>query len=234
MSIRGETKVIGTVFNCLTILVGSTIGSIFKKGLKKNYQDILMQAMGLAAAALGISSVVQYLPSSHYPVLFIISLAVGGVAGEWINLEKRFQQLVGRFSKSHLAEGLSTAILLFCVGTLSILGPIESALKGNETYLFTNAILDGVTSMVLASSFGIGIAASALVLFLWQGFFYITADTMANVMTEDLLTELSIIGGILILSTGLSILGIKKFKTLNLLPSLLIPVIVFAFKALLW
>lgn len=216
---------IGTLFNCFMILAGSTIGSLLKKGIKAEYQDILMQAMGLAATALGIHSIVQYMPESKYPVLFIVSLAIGGLIGEKLDIEIGFKRIVARFSKGNLAEGLSTAILLFCAGTLSILGPIESALRGNHTYLFTNAILDGVTSIVLASTFGFGIAASALVLLLWQGFFYMTAGLLANFLTPDLLAEISIIGGILILSSGLSILGIKNFKTLNLLPSLLIPAI---------
>ncbi|KAB7664916.1 DUF554 domain-containing protein [Bacillus sp. B1-b2] len=218
---------IGTLFNCLTILIGSTIGSFLKKGMKDKYQEILMQAMGLAATALGIHSIVKYMPDSKYPVLFIVSLAIGGLIGEKLDIETGFKKIVAKFSKGNLAEGLSTAILLFCAGTLSILGPIESALKGNHTFLFTNAILDGVTSIVLASTFGFGIAASAIVLFLWQGFFYVTAGLLAPFLTIDLLTEISIIGGVLILSSGFSILGIKSFKTLNLLPSLLIPVLWF-------
>ncbi|MFS0784627.1 DUF554 domain-containing protein [Bacillus sp. 1P06AnD] len=214
---------IGTLVNCGTILAGSLIGSIFKKGIKESYHEILMQAMGLAAMALGISSIVKYMPASHYPVLFIASLAIGGLAGEKMDFESHFKKVVSIFSKGTAAEGLSTAIILFCVGTLSIVGPIESALKGNHTYLFTNAILDGVTSIVLASSFGLGIAFSAIVLFCWQGFFYVLAGAIEPLLTTELLTEISIIGGVLILSSGISILGIKQIKTMNLLPALLVP-----------
>ncbi|MEE3897715.1 DUF554 domain-containing protein [Priestia megaterium] len=216
----------GTIFNVVMIIVGSIIGSIFKKGIKDEYQDILMQAMGLAATALGINAVVQHLPSSKYPVLFIVSLALGGLIGEKINLEMRFNTLVNKFSKSNLAEGLSTAILLFCIGSLSILGPVEAALKGNYTYLLANGMLDGITSIVLASTFGIGIAASAIVLFAWQGSIYLAAKLMESSINTDLLNEVTIVGGLLILSSGLSILGIKKFKTLNLLPAILIPPVV--------
>lgn len=216
----------GTIFNVGMIIVGSIIGSIFKKGVKDEYQDILMQAMGLAATALGINAVVQHLPSSKYPVLFIVSLALGGLIGEKINLEMRFNTLVNKFSKSNLAEGLSTAILLFCIGSLSILGPVEAALKGNYTYLLANGMLDGITSIVLASTFGIGIAASAIVLFAWQGSIYLAAKLMESSINTELLNEVTIVGGLLILSSGLSILGIKKFKTLNLLPSILIPPVV--------
>ncbi|WP_010307124.1 DUF554 domain-containing protein [Kurthia senegalensis] len=221
---------IGTLFNCATIIVGSIIGSLLKKGIKQRYQDILMQSMGFSAVALGIHAIVQYMPQSDTPVLFIVSLAIGGLVGEAIDIEKQFNRLVGRFSKTDLAKGLSTAILLFCIGTLSILGPINSALHGDYTYLFTNAILDFVTSIVLASTFGIGIAFAAVVLFCWQGAFYLLALYLNDFMSAHLLTEISIIGGILILASGLSILGIKNFKSLNLLPALLIPPLYYVIK----
>ncbi|MFD2370660.1 DUF554 domain-containing protein [Brevibacillus sp. GCM10020057] len=223
----------GTIVNALLILVGSVIGSVFKRGIKDDYQDILMQAMGLAVTALGLCSVAKHMPDSQYPVLFIASLAIGGLIGEKLNMEHRFKQFVSRFSKGNLAEGLSTAVLLFCIGTLSIVGPIESALNGNQTYLFTNAILDLVTSMVLATSYGIGIALSAIVLFCWQGFFYVAAGAVAGAITPELLTEISIIGGVLIMSSGLGILGLKKFRTINLIPALFIPAVYLGIRSLL-
>ncbi|MGY0431734.1 DUF554 domain-containing protein [Bacillus rugosus] len=216
----------GTIFNTVMIIAGSIIGGIFKKGIKDEYQNILMQAMGFAAVALGINAITQYLPDSKYPILFIVSLALGGLLGQSINLELRFNKLVNKFSKSNLAEGLSTAILLFCIGSLSILGPVEAALNENYTYLLTNGMLDGITSIVLASTFGFGIAAAAIVLFAWQGSIFLFAKVMESAINTDLINEITIVGGILILSSGLSILGIKKFKTLNLLPSLLIPPVV--------
>ncbi|WP_340018506.1 DUF554 domain-containing protein [Paenibacillus sp. FSL H3-0457] len=217
----------GTVFNVLMIILGSSIGSVFKKGIKNEYQEILMNSMGLAAIALGINSIVQHMPSSKYPVLFIVSLALGALIGQRFNLELKFSKIVSRFSKGNLAEGLSTAILLFCIGSLSILGPVEAALNGNMTYLFANGMLDFITSIVLASTFGIGIAFSALVLFCWQGSIYLIATLIENSLNTDLMNEISIIGGILILCSGLSILGIKKFKTLNLLPALAVPPLMF-------
>ncbi len=220
---------LGTIFNTMMIIVGSIVGSIFKNGIKDEYHQILMQAMGLAAMGLGINALVQHLPASKYPVLFIVSLAIGGLLGQKLNLESKFNTLVNKYSKGNLAEGLSTAILLFCIGSLSILGPIEAALKKDYTYLLTNGILDGITSIVLATTFGIGIAISGIVLFLWQGSIYLIASLMEKSINTDLLNELTIIGGILILASGLSILGIKKCNTLNLLPSLIIPIIVFLF-----
>lgn len=218
---------IGTIVNTGTIIIGTTVGVWLKKGIKEEYQAVLFTAMGFAAAALGINAIVQHMPNSSYPVLFIISLAVGGLVGTIFNFDGKFNELIGKFGHSELSKGLSTAILLFCVGTLSILGPIESALHNNHTYLFTNATLDLVTSMVLAATYGIGIMASAAVLFVWQGSIYLFAKYLEPFLTEALMTEVSIIGGILIFASGLSILGIRETKTLNLLPALLVPVVWF-------
>lgn len=221
---------IGTIVNVTTIACGSIIGSVVKKGIKPQYQQALYNAMGLAAVMLGINAVVSHMPDSRYPVLFIVSLAVGSLFGTILDIDGKFQKLTGRFSKSNLGQGLSTAVLLFCIGTLSILGPIESALHGDHTYLFTNATLDFVTSMVLASTYGIGIALAAVVLFIWQGSIYLGAGLLTGFLTTELLAEISIVGGVLIASSGLSILGIKDCKSLNMLPSLLVPVIWFLVK----
>ena len=219
----------GTIFNVAMIIGGCIIGSIFKKGIKDEYHQMLMNTMGLAAMALGINAIVQHLPKSEYPVLFIVSLAIGGLIGQKFNLDARFNTLVNRYSNGNLAEGLSTAILLFCIGTLSILGPIEAALNGNYTYLLANGMLDGITSIVLASTFGFGIAFAAVVLFLWQGSIYLMATLVESSISAVLLNEVSIVGGILILASGLGILDIKKFNTLNMLPALAVPPIVFLF-----
>lgn len=218
---------IGTITNAATILTGSVIGSVVKKGIKEEYQGALFDAMGLAAAAVGIDSLVSNMPDSQYPVLFIVSLAIGSLVGTVLDIDGRFKRLTGKFSKSNLGEGLATAILLFCIGTLSILGPIESALNNNHTLLFTNATLDFVSSMVLASTYGIGIAFAAVVLFVWQGAIYMGAGLLSPFLSDGLLTEISIIGGILIATSGLSILKIKDCKTLNMLPSLLVPAVWF-------
>lgn len=214
---------IGTIVNVGTILTGSIIGSIFKKGIKPQYTGALMNAMGLAAAGIGINSVVQNMPNSKYPVLFIVSLALGSLIGNMIDIDKKFNNLIEKKGKSELGKGLSTAILLFCIGSLSILGPIRSALYNDHTYLFTNATLDLVTSMVLASTYGIGIAFAAVVLFLWQGGIYLLATLVGEFMSAEMMCEISIVGGFLIAASGIGILEIKNLKTLNMLPSLIVP-----------
>lgn len=302
---------IGTIANTIAILVGSFVGGAVRQGLKQKYQDMLFVAMGLAATGLGINAVVQNMPNSSYPVLFIASLALGGAIGTGLDLDRRFNDLVNRkgskkapntaeanklaegetkdaetavsgpatieaaesktvttapavgesaasematigpareqpaskqannpskgadnTSTPNLGRGLSTAIMLFCVGTLSILGPINSALYGDETFLFTNAMLDLVTSMVLASTFGFGIAIAAGVLFCWQGAIYLLASFLSPLLSGGLMCEISIVGGFLIFASGLSILKIREISTMNLLPALFIPPLWFALLSL--
>ena len=228
---------IGTIVNTACIVAGSVIGSVARRAIKEKYQMALYNAMGLAAFVLGINAVVNNLPKSDYPVLFIVSLALGSLLGTILNLEGGFRGLMGRFSKSDLAEGLSTGILLFCVGTLSMVGPVMSALYGDNTYLFANATLDLVTSAVLASTYGIGMVLAAPVLFCSQGLIYLVTSLAGDVIPDTLMREISIVGGVLIASSGLGILKIKdcilKIKdcrTLNMLPALLMPVLFFLIK----
>ena len=220
---------LGTIANTGAILMGSIVGSTLKKGIGEKYKTVMMDSMGLAAAALGINSITEAMPQSRYHVLFIVSLAIGGLIGTRLDLAAAFDRAVGKISGgSNLSQGLSAAILLFCAGTLSILGPMQSALQGDNTYLYTNAILDGITSMVLSSTFGVGIVIAAAVLFCWQGSIYLLASVIEPFITDALMNEISLVGGILILSSGLGILGIKQIRTLNLLPALLVPPAVIA------
>ena len=219
---------IGTIVNTATILTGSIVGSVLKKGIREEYKETLFNAMGLAATGLGINAIVKNMPNSNYPVLFIVALALGSLIGTMIDIDGKFEKLTQKFSnKGRVGEGISTGLLLFCIGTLSILGPINSALNNDHTFLFTNATLDLVTSCVLASAYGIGIAVCAPILFLWQGGIYLLACLLGDFMSPDMMTEISIVGGFLIMSSGLGILKIKNFKTLNMLPCLLVPIIFF-------
>lgn len=237
---------IGTIANTLAIIVGSAVGSVAKRGLGERYQDVLFLAMGLAAVGIGINAIVTGMADSIYPVLFIASLAIGGVIGTGLDIAGRFDRFVSKRSKSkgededeskvksenNLSQGLSTAIMLFCFGALSILGPINSALNGDETYLFTNAMLDLVTSMVLASSFGFGIAFAAAVLFCWQGSIFLLANQLVPLLTTELMSEITIVGGFLVLASGLGILKVKEIPVMNLLPSIFVPPLWFAIVAL--
>ena len=228
---------IGTIVNTATIIVGGIIGAMLHRGVKEKYKEVLYTALGLASLAIGLNATISHFSQSEYPVLFIISLAIGGVVGTALDIDGHFKRLVDKFSKQgetrrdRLADGLATAILLYCIGPLSMLGPVFSALKGDHTFLFTNATLDFVSSMVFASTYGIGMILAAPVLFCWQGMFWLVARLSATAISDALMAELLIVGGLLITGSGLSLLRLKDCRTLNLLPALLVPVIWFLIRS---
>lgn len=178
---------IGTIVNTLALLVGTTIGCFLKKGINKRFEDVLFIAMGLAALGIGWENVTNNMPKSHYPVLFIVSLALGGLCGTAWDISGHFDRLVEKTGKSNLGKGLATEILLCCIGALSIVGPVIAAVKGDYTMLFTNATLDFVTSMVFGASFGWGMLVVAPVLFCWQGSIYLVAKFFTIIVSSNYL-----------------------------------------------
>lgn len=228
---------IGTIVNTCTIIVGTIIGTIVHRGVKEKYKEVLYTGLGLASLAIGLNATISHFPQSEYPVLFIVALAIGGVVGTMLDIDGRFKRLIDKLKKdgageNRLADGLATAILLYCIGPLSMLGPVISALKGDHTFLFTNATLDFVSSMVFASTYGIGMVLAAPVLFLWQGMFWLVAHISSSAISDALMAELLIVGGLLITGSGLALLKLKDCKTLNLLPALLVPVLWFLLKSI--
>ncbi len=222
---------LGTIVNTCCIIIGTLAGTLFHKGIKEQYRENLYTGLGLACLAIGLNATLSHFSQSQYPVLFIISIAIGGIIGAWLDIDGKFKKMVNKHSHAgngkNLAEGLSTAIILYCIGPLSMLGPVISALKGDNTFLFTNSTLDIVTSTVFASTYGIGMILAAPVLFCWQGLFFLVAKLSSQAMSNALMAELLIIGGLLIVASGLSLLNLKDCKTLNFLPSLLVPILWF-------
>ena len=156
---------IGTIVNTCTIIVGSIVGAAMNRGIKEKYKEIIYTGLGLACLGIGLNAVISNFSKSEYPVLFIVSIAIGSVVGTALNLDGRFADIINKRSKgkqnNNLADGLSTAILLYCIGPLAMLGPVISALKGDNTFLYTNATLDLVTSAVFASTYGIWMILAA-------------------------------------------------------------------------
>ena len=228
---------IGTIVNTCAIVAGTILGTVLGRGIKEQYKKGLYDALGLASLAIGLNATISNLPRSQQPVLFIVALAVGTVAGTHLDLDGRFHRLVDRKEQqggqSRLADGLSTATLLYCIGPLSMLGPVIAALKGDNTFLFTNATLDFVSSTIFASTYGFWMVLAAPVLFLWQGFFYLVARISSQAVSDALMAELLIVGGLMILGSGLNLLQITKLKTLNMLPALLVPPLWFLVRSLL-
>lgn len=228
---------IGIITNTVCIIVGTIVGSLLHRGIKEKYKSTLYTGLGLASLAIGLNATITHFGQSRYPVLFIVAIALGGIIGTRLDIDGRFHRAVNRHSKqgqaNNLGEGLSLAILLYCIGPLSMLGPVISALKGDNTFLFTNSTLDLVSSTVFASTYGLGMILAAPVLFCWQGLFYLITQLSSSAISDALMAELLIIGGLLITASGLSLLKLKDCKTLNLLPALLVPVVWFLIESLL-
>lgn len=236
---------LGTILNTCTILVGGAFGSVVREGIQEKYKKALFNALGLCCLVLGVNASLPNMAKSEFPVLFILSMAVGGVIGTRLDLAGRIDRMNDKLNRrqgkeNNALNGLVTGILLYCIGTFSIVGPVLACLSPSQgwamgepanTYLYTNATLDLVTSAVLAASYGWIMLLAAPVLFCWQGLFYAIAYFFGDGMPEPMRTELSIVGGVLILSSGLGILGIKDCKTVNLLPSLLVPVLFYLVKS---
>lgn len=236
----------GTIVNTVTIIVGTAFGAIVRNGITQRYKAAMFNALGLACLILGANAALPNIVRSQYPVMFILSLTMGAVVGTWLDLSGKVDRLNARLSvrpchETNTLQGLVTGLLLYCIGTFAIVGPVLSALSPTHgwslgepanTYLYTNATLDLVTSAVLAASYGWIMMLAAPVLFLWQGMFYAIAYYCGDGMPEPMRCELSIVVGVLIVSSGLSILGIKDCKTVDLLPSLLVPVLFYLIKGL--
>lgn len=230
---------LGTIVNTATILIGGAFGALVRTGIGEKYKKSLFNALGLCCLVLGMNASLPNMAKSEFPVLFILSLAIGGIIGTKLDLAGRIERAQAN-GKGNL-NGLVTGCLLYCIGTFSIVGPVLSALSPSQgwaftesqnTFLYTNATLDLITSAVLAASYGWIMLLAAPILFCWQGMFYAIAIFFGDGMPEPMRVELSIVGGVLIIASGLSILDIKDCKTVNLLPSLMVPVVYYLIKGL--
>lgn len=220
------------LINAIAVIVGSAIGALFQKNISEKYIHVLNTSMGLCALVLGINYGIDGLQKTHYPVLFIFCLSFGGLAGTLLKLDLRMNKATHHISKSNVSEGIITGILLCCVGSLAMLGPVRSALYGDNALLYTAATLNMVTMIVLASSYGFGTALTAIPVFGWMATIYGIALLSQDFISEELISEVSLVGGIMIAASGLGILHIKDCNTVNLIPALFMPILFFIIKAL--
>ena len=215
----------GTVVNVLAIIAGSCIGLIFRGGIPMGYQQTVIQAIGLAVAIIGISGALK----SQDILVMIFSLAIGSIIGELLRIETRLNQLGNwlerRFSKAGggIARGFVTASLLYCVGSMAIVGSMESGLTGNHQTLFAKSVLDGISSIIFASSFGAGVLLSALSVGGYQGLLTLSAVLVKPLLIPSVVDQMSAVGGILIMAIGINLLDIKKINVGNMLPAIFMP-----------
>lgn len=218
---------LGTIVNVVAIIIGSILGILIKSRFPEKVNKIIFQIIGLFTITLGITMAIK---TSNF-LLIAFSLIIGSVIGEIIDIEKYLEQLSEKLknklknSSDKFSEGFITATLIYCIGPMAILGAIEEGLGGSPNLLFAKSVLDGVASIALASALGIGVMFSAVPLLLYQGGITLFANYVSNYLSDALIVELSAVGGILLLGLGMSIAEIKKFKIVNMLPSLFVVVI---------
>lgn len=227
---------LGTIVNAAAVLAGGLVGLLIKGGLREKYKEIVMQAISLAVLFLGASSALSgMLDPDAQPVLFIISLVIGSGLGTLLDLDYRLQYLGDLLqaklggSGSDISQGFVTASLLFCVGTMSILGALESGIQGVHTTLFVKSVLDGTAAIIFASTLGVGVVLSAGAVFCYQGILTMLARFIQPFLTTDMIREISLVGGILIFALGLNMMEIKKIKVANMLPAILVPVVYYLY-----
>ena len=224
---------LGTLINAAAVIVGSLVGLGIHARLPKKITTITFQGIGLFTLFLGV-----YMASkTNELLLMIFSIVVGSIIGEWIDIDKYINRF-GEFLKkkvgsdnSKFSEGFVTAFMLFCIGSMTILGAIEEGLGGKPNLLLAKSVLDGFSSIALGAALGIGVLFSAIPLLLFQGGLTLFAGYLENILSSVIITELSAVGGLLLIGLGLNILEIKKLKITNMLPSLIIIVILAYFFA---
>ncbi len=222
---------LGTVVNSLAVIIGGLIGVLFKNVIPEKISDALLKASGLAVIAVGIklSLVGENL------TLLIMSVIIGTAIGELINIEGKLDNLGAlveskmKNKQSNIALGFITCTLVYCVGSMSVIGSIQSGLSGNHEILFSKALLDGITSISMAVSMGIGVVFSSISIFIYQGIITMLAQFMQSLLSDVVVTEMTAIGGTLIMAIGLNFLEIKRIKVGNMLPAIFLPILYYLF-----
>lgn len=216
---------LGVLVNVVTVLLGSSIGLIFKKGISKKYSDSAMTGIGLCTILIGVQGMLK----GENVLVTIVSMVLGAIIGTALDIDGKLngvgdvlsKKLKKQDDKVSVAEGFVTASLVFCMGAMTILGSLESGLSGDNTTVFTKSILDFFSSMMLAASLGIGVIFASLFVLVFQGSLVLLAGVLEPVLSSGAVAEITCVGSLMILALGLNLTGIGKFKTANYFPALI-------------
>ncbi|MDR3093636.1 MAG: DUF554 domain-containing protein [Bacteroidales bacterium] len=215
---------IGTMVNAVAVVAGSSIGLVLKKNMPEKYQAIYFQAVGLFTLLLGVKMSLDI----SAPLLVVLSLVLGGFIGMMLKLNEKTERM-GDFIKAktksqndRFTEGITTAFLLFCIGSMTIVGAIEEGLGKTSDLLLTKSLMDFFSSIMLASGLGIGVLFSFIPLLIFQGGITLLVSLAGKDIPAAVITEISVVGGIILIGLGLSLLKIKKMELINFLPALLL------------
>ncbi|MBR2409207.1 MAG: DUF554 domain-containing protein [Lachnospiraceae bacterium] len=231
---------LGTLVNAGAIVLGGAVGLLLKKGLPKKMADTLMIGLGLCTLYIGISGCL----AGENTLVLIVSMVIGTIIGEAVDLDDKINRL-GQFlerkfsrkteseetgvvipvQKVSLAEGFVTSSLLFCVGAMAIVGSLQSGLTGNHETLFAKSMLDFVAAIIFASTLGAGVMLSASLLFVYQGSITLLAQFIEPFLTDPVIAEMNCVGNVIIIGLAMNMLGISKFKVMNFVPAIFLPIL---------
>ncbi len=238
---------LGTLVNTAAVVVGGIAGTLLKSGIPDKYKKTVMQGIGLSVLFIGVSGTIKEMLvildgnklDRQFIMLMIFSLVIGGLLGEAIKIETRLENLGNWFQRKiptkggSFSNGFVTASLVYCVGAMAIVGSLEDGLSGNPSTLFAKSILDGVSAVIFAATMGIGVAFSAIPVLVYQGAITLASGFLKPWLNETVISQMSLVGGILIFAIGINLLEIKKINVGNLLPAIFIPVIYYVIRSLL-
>ncbi len=217
---------LGTIANALAIIVGGLIGLLFGKGIAEKYKQTILQGVALSVILIGWKSALD----TDQLLIVIISMVAGATIGEGLNIEGKLEQLgqwlearVSAGGDSGLARGFVTASLVFCVGSMAVVGSLESGLAGNHRTLFAKAIIDGVAALIFASTLGRGVLFASVPVLVYQGAITLAAGLLRPLLTAAAVADMSAVGGLLIVAIGVNLLGIARIRVGNLLPAVFLP-----------
>lgn len=223
---------IGTLINCAAILLGSALGLLLRRGMKESISKTVMQGVGLSVMLIGLTGAIK----TSNTLLVILSLVIGGIVGAMIDIDASMNRLGayaqrklshGADSSNTFAKGFVTASLVYCVGAMAVVGALDSGIRGDHSTLIAKAILDGITAVVFTSSLGIGVMLSAVPVLIYQGAIALLGNAVAPFLSDAVITEMSAVGGLLILAIGINMLLDQNIKVANLLPAILVPFLYF-------
>ena len=224
---------LGVAVNVATVVCGSLIGLIFKKGISKKYSDAVMLGIGFCTLLIGVQGMLK----GENVLVAIVSMVLGAIVGTAADIDGKLNGAgeflskklkKGEGEKVSIAEGFVTASLLFCVGAMTIVGSLNSGLKGDHTMIFTKSVLDFFSSMMLSASLGIGVIFAAIFVFVFQGGIVLLAGLLEPLLSDGAIAEITCVGSLMIIGLGLNILGATKIKIANYLPALvLVPAVVY-------
>lgn len=223
--------------NALTVILGSILGILLNKRLKEEYTKTIIACMGICTMVIGITGAI----ATSNIIIVIVCLVLGTILGELVKLESRLdgagnwlKKKVPQNGNSRFTEGFVTASLLFCVGSMSIMGSFEAGLQNDYDIIFAKSAMDGIMAVTLSATMGLGVIFSALTVIIYQGALTLLAGVVAPILSDPVITEMSAVGGVMLIATGMNIIGLTKerIRVGNMLPALILLVIWFAIAGL--